>query len=137
MKCNTNSRTLKGCLNNLKEIFLFADSQPTEIMLGALNFILLLPATVIELGWIPVYQVYGLLVGGFQLFAVARQDIKLRKTASLLSFTVFTTTVTFYATNGYLNNSASHWGWVVLWLSSLSSVKRVHSEFWHRQWTKK
>lgn len=128
---------VKRCLKNLKDIFLYADSQPTEIMLGMLNFILLFPTTIIELGWIPVYQIYGLLVGGFQLFAVARQDIKLRKTASLLSFTVFSTTVTFYALEGYLNNSASHWGWVVLWLSSLSSVKRVHSEFWHKQWKNK
>jgi hypothetical protein len=128
---------VKRCLSNLKEIFLYADSQPTEIMLGALNFILLLPATIIELGWIPAYQIYGMLVGGYQLFAVAHKNINMRKTASLLSFTVFSTTVTFYALEGYLNNSASHWGWVVLWLSSLSSVKRVHSEFWHRQWNNK
>lgn len=137
MKCDVESRTFKGCLNNLKEIFLFADSQPTEIMLGLLNFVLLLPATWIELGWMPIYQFYGLSVGFFQLFAVARQDINMRKTASLLSFTVFSTTVTFYALEGYLNNSASHWGWVVLWLSSLSSVKRVHSEYWHTQWNNK
>jgi hypothetical protein len=51
---------VKRCLSNLKEIFLYADSQPTEIMLGALNFILLLPATIIELGWIPAYQIYGI-----------------------------------------------------------------------------
>ena len=72
---------LKRCLSNLKEIFLYADSQPTEIMLGALNFVLLLPATIIELGWIPAYQIYGLLVGGFQIFAVANKNIKLRKRA--------------------------------------------------------
>jgi hypothetical protein len=128
---------VKRCLHNLKEIFLYADSQPTEIMLGMLNFILLLPATLIELGWIPVYQIAGILVGGFQLFAVARQNISLRRNASFLSFVVFTMTIVLYASCGYLSKSASHWGWVVLWLSSLSSVKRVTTEYYHRRWNNK
>lgn len=128
---------VKRCLNNLKEIFLYADSQPTEIMLGMLNFVLLLPATIIEIGFVPLYQLSGVLIGGYQLLAVARQDIKMRKRASFLSFVIFTTTVTIYALCGYLSNSASHWGWLVLWFSSLSSVKRVHAEFYHRQWNNK
>ena len=128
---------VRKCLNNLKEIFLYADSQPTEIMLGMLNFILLLPATMIELGWIPIYQITGIGVGGFQLFAVARQDINLRKTASFLSFVVFTMTIVLYGSHGYFWRSASHWGWVVLWLSSLSSVKRVTTEYYHRKWNNK
>jgi hypothetical protein len=128
---------IKRCLNNLKDIFLYADSQPTEIMLGMLNFILLLPATIIELGWIPFYQILGMLIGFFQLFAVARKDIKLRRTASFLSFIVFSMTVVLYAECGYFLKSASHWGWVVLWLSSLSSVKRVTTEYYHKQWTNK
>lgn len=128
---------VKRCLNNLKEIFLFADSQPTEIMLGMLNFVLLLPATLIELGFIPIYQSIGILVGGYQLYAVARQNIKMRRSASFLSFVVFTMTIVLYATCGYLTKSASHWGWVVLWLSSLSSVKRVTTEYYHKQWKTK
>lgn len=128
---------VKRCLNNLKEIFLYADSQPTEIMLGMLNFILLLPATLIELGWIPLYQIAGILIGGFQLFAVARQDISLRRNASFLSFVVFTMTIVLYASCGYFSKSASHWGWVVLWLSSLSSVKRVTTEYYHKRWKNK
>mgnify|MGYP005993675625 FL=1 len=125
---------VRKCLNNLKEIFLYADSQPTEIMLGMLNFILLLPATMIELGWIPIYQITGVLIGGYQLLAVARQDIGMRRTASFLSFVVFTMTIVLYGSCGYLWRSASHWGWVVLWLSALSSVKRVTKEYYHRQW---
>jgi hypothetical protein len=128
---------VKRCLKNLKEIFLYADAQPTEIMLGMLNFVLLLPATLIELGWIPAYQIAGILVGGFQLFAVAKQDIALRKTASFLSFVVFTMTIVLYASCGYFSKSASHWGWVVLWLSSLSSVKRVTTEYYHKEWNNK
>lgn len=128
---------VKRCLNNLREIFLYADSQPTEIMLGMLNFILLLPATIIEIGWIPIYQIYGMCVGFYQLFSVARQNISMRKNAAVLSLTVFTTTVTMYAFEGYLFTSASHWGWVVLWLSSLSSVKRVYTEYYHRKWNNK
>lgn len=128
---------IKRCLNNLREIFLYADSQPTEIMLGMLNFILLLPATIIEIGWIPIYQIYGMCVGFYQLFSVARQNINMRKNAAVLSLTVFTTTVTMYAFEGYLFHSASHWGWVVLWLSSLSSVKRVYTEYYHKKWNNK
>ena len=128
---------VKRCLKNLKEIFLYADSQPTEIMLGMLNFVLLLPATLIELGWIPLYQIAGILVGGFQLFAVARQDISLRRNASFLSFVVFTMTIVLYASCGYFSKSASHWGWIVLWLSSLSSVKRVTTEYYHKKWNNK
>ena len=128
---------VKRCLNNLKEIFLYADSQPTEIMLGMLNFILLLPATMIELGWIPIYQISGILAGGYQLFAVARQDISMRRNASFFSFVVFTMTIVLYGSCGYFWRSASHWGWVVLWLSSLSSVKRVTTEYYHRKWNNK
>ena len=119
-------------IKRLLNIWEHSDSQPTEITLGICNFILTPLATIIELGLMPVFNVLLVLVGLFQLFAVANGCINYRVRAAFLSFTLFIITLSLYIICCGLKD-ASHYGWVVLVISSFGSLRRLKKEQLHGQ----
>ena len=60
----------QGAVKRAKDIFLYSDSEPNEVLIGILHM-LILPFAMLEIGnpWI-VLQIFAHLVGAFQLFAV-------------------------------------------------------------------
>ena len=119
-------------IKRLLDIWEHSDSQPTEITLGLCNFVLTPLATVIELGVMPVFQVLLVAVGFFQLYSVAKGCLNYRVKAALLTFSFFMVTLLLYIICCGLKD-ASHYGWVVLVISSFGSLRRLKKEQLHGQ----
>ena len=119
-------------IKRLLNIWEHSDSQPTEITLGICNFILTPLATIIELGFMPDFNLLLVSVGFFQLFAVAKGCINYRVKAAFFSFSLFIITLSLYIICCGLKD-ASHYGWVVLVISSFGSLRRLKKEQLHGQ----
>ena len=76
---------VKG-LNRFKEIFLFSDSEPNEVLIGLLHAFIL-PFAMLEMGHpILLFQIGASFVGFFQLYAVLYNGkLKMRKIAVQLA----------------------------------------------------
>jgi len=118
-------------LSNLRQLWMYSDSQPTEITLGAALMILAPACTAIELGFMPFYQLCLILAGAYQLFCISKGDLECRLRASLLTFGLYSATLCMYLMSIGLP-SPSHYGWVLLVISSFGNLKRLKTEQIHR-----
>jgi len=118
-------------LKKLGHIFKYSDSQPTEITLGAALMILAPIATATEIGWMPFYQLALLIAGFYQLYCVSKGDLDCRIRAAIITFGLFSTSLMMYLLTIGLP-SASHYGWVILVISSFSNLRRLKTEQLHR-----
>ena len=114
-------------LNNLRSVWLYSDSQPTEILLAGMNIFLTPMATYMELGPLLFYQMVLVLTGIYQLLCVAQGDLACRLRASLLTFGMYGTTLLMYYDCGGLT-TPTHLGWVVLFVAAFSSLRRIKNE---------
>ena len=122
---------LKSRLERLREVWLYSDSQPTEILLASLNIFLTPIATYLELGSLLVLQ-FGLIISGlFQLLCISTNDIDCRVRGSMITFGFYMTTLVFYLMCLGLP-TPSHFGWVVLVFASFSSLRRISKEKFSR-----
>ena len=115
-------------LKHLKSVWLYYDSQPTEITLALCLGVLVFPVTYLELGFRPVLQFMSLFAGIFQLYCVGGNDPKCREIASVWTLGCFLTILFQYAYCGYLTQSPTHWGWAVLAFSSFGTLRRIKME---------
>lgn len=111
----------------LKEVWLYSDSQPTEILLSLVNIFLTPLATFLELGPLWLFQITLILTGIYQLVCVANGDLKCRLRASLITFGMYASTLLMYMDCIGLP-TPSHWGWFVLVFASFSSLMRIKRE---------
>ena len=111
----------------LQQLWRYSDSQPTEITLGVALMILAPIATITELGFMPFYQFALIGAGGYQLYCVSRGILSCRIRASLLTFGLYTSTLVMYLMSIGLP-TASHYGWVILVISSFGNLKRLKTE---------
>jgi len=118
-------------LNRLKQLWRYSDSQPTEITLGAALMILAPIATIIELGFMPFYQAALIGAGVYQLFCISKGELECRLRASLITFGLYTSTLAMYLLSIGLP-TPSHYGWVLLVISSFGNLKRLKTEQIHR-----
>jgi len=118
-------------LKKLQQLWRYSDSQPTEITLGAALMILAPMATFIELGFMPFYQIALIGAGVYQLFCIAKGELQCRMRASLITFGLYTATLTMYLLSIGLP-TPSHFGWVLLVISSFGNLKRLKTEHIHR-----
>ena len=118
-------------LKKLQQLWQFSDSQPTEITLGAALMILAPVATMMELGFMPFYQLALVSAGAYQLFCISQGVLNCRLRASLITFGLYTSTLVMYLLSIGLP-TPSHYGWVLLVLSSFGNLKRLKTEQIHR-----
>ena len=118
-------------LDRLKQLWRYSDSQPTEITLGAALMILAPVATIIELGFMPFYQSALIGAGVYQLFCISKGKLECRLRASFITFGLYTSTLAMYLLSIGLP-TPSHYGWVLLVISSFGNLKRLKTEQIHR-----
>ncbi len=118
-------------LKRLKNIWNYSDSQPTEITLGVAIMILAPIATAIEIGFMPIYQLILVAAGAYQVYCVSKGDIACRIRASIITFGLYATSLMMYLLTIGLP-TPSHYGWMILTISSFSTLKRLKTEQLHR-----
>lgn len=118
-------------LKKLKDIWKYSDSQPTEITLAVALMILAPIATAIEIGFMPFYQLMLFAAGVYQILCVSKGDLECRIKAAIFTFGLYSTSLIMYIMTIGLP-TPSHYGWVILVLSSFSSLKRLKTEQLHR-----
>jgi len=111
----------------LKKIWLYSDSQPTEILLASVNILLVPIATFLELGFMPFFQLCLIITGFYQLLCVSNNDLSCRLRASVITFGMYISTLLMYLTCLGLP-TPSHFGWFILVFASLSSLRRIKIE---------
>ena len=117
----------------LREVWVYSDSQPTEILLAMVNIFLTPIATYMELGPLLLFQLCLIIAGVYQLLCIANGDISCRLRASLITFGMYASTLLMYLDCVGLP-TPSHWGWFVLVFASFSSLRRIKREQLNRVW---
>lgn len=114
-----------------KEIFLYSDSEPNEVLIGLLHA-LILPVAMLEM-MEPnnLLQIGASLVGFFQLYAVLYNGtLRIRKIAVQLATLVAVMTVVNYFMAGMLHGS--HFGWLLILIFAIWNLIRVTREQFER-----
>ena len=122
---------MKQKLKHLKDVWVYSDGQPTEVILGSINIILTPIAVYLELCGLGIFQLFLIASGIYQLMCVAGDDIKCRLRASFLTFSMYMATLIMYLGEIGLP-TASHYGWIVLTFAAFSSLIRIKKEQLHR-----
>lgn len=120
---------MKTALKNLREILLFSDSYLFELFVGALH-LLILPLAILEIGWLFHVQAAGVLVGGFQLYAVGMKDLKCRVWACQAAALLALLSVIHYLEAGMLNGSQL--GWFLVLIMAVLNLYRTFKEKLYR-----
>ena len=118
---------VKEKYHSLREVWLFSDSQPTEILMALINIFLTPIATYIELGPLLFYQSLLIFTGIYQLLCIANFDLSCRIRGAFLTFGMYVSTLLMYIDCIGLP-TPSHWGWFVLVFASFSSLRRIKKE---------
>ena len=118
-------------LKKLQQLWRYSDSQPTEITLGVALMIIAPIATFIELGFMPIYQLLLIATGFHQLYCISKGELSCRVRASIFTFGLYVTTLAMYLTTIGLP-TPSHYGWLILVISSFGNLKRLKTEQLHR-----
>ena len=123
--------TLKRKYKHLKEVWLFSDGQPTEIILATINIFLTPIALCLEVECVGVFIV-GLIVSGlYQLWCVASDCLKCRLRGAFFTFSAYFGTLIMYLGSIGLP-TPSHWGWFILVFASFFSLVRIKKELLYR-----
>ena len=124
-------KTLKTKLNHLKNIWVYGDGQPTEIILAVINIMLTPIALFMEVGCFGVFGLFLIASGIHQLYCIACDNLKCRLRGAFFTFSAYFGTLIMYLGSIGLP-TPSHWGWVVLAFASFSSLLRIKKEQLHR-----
>lgn len=118
---------MKTGLSKFKEIFLYSDSEPNEVLIGMLHAVIL-PFAMIEIGNpFLLFQIGASLVGFFQLYAVLYNGtLKIRKYAVQLACLVAIATVVNYTMADMMKGS--HFGWLLILIFAVWNLIRVTRE---------
>ena len=122
---------MKKGLNRFREIFLYSDSEPNEVLIGLLHAFIL-PVAMLEMGSPSIIlQIGASAVGFFQLYAVLYVgSLKTRKIAVQLATLVAISTVINYFLSGMLHGS--HFGWLLILIFAIWNLVRVTRESFER-----
>lgn len=110
-----------------KQIFLFSDSEPNEVLIGLLHAIIL-PFAMFEMGDPSlIFQVLASATGWFQLYSVLYNGkLKIRKIAVQLATLVAIATCINYYIMDMLKGS--HFGWLLILIFAVWNLIRVTRE---------
>ena len=121
---------IKKGLQRAKQIFLYSDSEPNEVLIGILHMIIL-PFAMLEIGtpWMAL-QISAHLIGAFQLYCVLYDgSLVMRKIAVQLAVIVSIMTVVNYSLAGMMHGS--HLGWLLIMVFAIWNLIRVTREILH------
>lgn len=115
-----------------KEIFLYSDSEPNEVLIGILHA-LILPVAMLEMMDPNNFlQIGASAVGFFQLYAVLYNGtLRIRKLAVQLATLVAIMTVVNYFLADMLHGS--HFGWLLILIFAIWNLIRVTREQFERE----
>lgn len=116
---------MKRVIRNLRDILLYSDSYLFELFVGALHFFIL-PLAILEIGNLYHVQGAGLLIGGFQLYAVGMKDLKCRVWACQGAALLALLTAVHYIEMGMMNGS--HLGWALVLVMAFLNLYRTFKE---------
>lgn len=110
-----------------KQIFLYSDSEPNEVLIGLLHAIIL-PFAMLEMGDPSlIFQIFASATGWFQLYSVLYNgSLKIRKMAVQLATLVAVATCINYYMMGMLQGS--HFGWLLILIFAIWNLLRVTKE---------
>jgi len=110
-----------------KQIFLYSDSEPNEVLIGLLHFIIL-PFAMFEMGEpSAIFQILASITGLFQLYAVLYNgSLSIRKLAVQFATLVAVATCVNYYMLGMLKGS--HFGWLLILIFAIWNLIRVTRE---------
>jgi len=110
-----------------KQIFLYSDSEPNEVLIGLLHAFIL-PIAMLEMGDPSlIFQILASGVGFFQLYSVLYNgNLKIRKIAVQLATLISVATCINYFMMGMLNGS--HFGWLLILIFAVWNLVRVTRE---------
>lgn len=118
--------------DKFKDIFLYSDSEPNEVLIGLLHA-LILPVAMLEM-MEPnmLLQLGASAVGFFQLYAVLwNGKLKVRFMAVKLATLISISTVVNYCLAGMLHGS--HFGWLLILVFAVWNLVRVAREYLAKQ----
>jgi len=116
---------MKAVLRNLRDILLYSDSYLFELFVGALHFFIL-PLAILEIGSLYHVQCAGILIGGFQLYAVGTKNLKCRVWACQGAALLALYTVVHYLEVGMMNGSRL--GWTLVLVMTFLNLYRTFKE---------
>lgn len=119
-------------IKKLLHIWKYCDSQPTEITHGVCNFVLTPTALFTEVGFMPIFLPLLIVGGAFQLWAVSTEKVCMRVKAAFFSLCLFVITFLLYLNSPCGLDDATHYGWLILVLSSTRNLFRLKREQIHR-----
>ena len=110
-----------------KQIFLYSDSEPNEVLIGLLHAFIL-PIAMLEMGDPSLlFQILASAVGFFQLYSVLYNGkLIIRKIAVQLATLVSIATCINYFMMDMLNGS--HFGWLLILIFAIWNLVRVTKE---------
>jgi hypothetical protein len=116
----------------LRQVWMYSDSQPTEIVLALANIFLAPLALSIELGASLFFSLIPMMSGIYQIICVASDDIDCRVRASMVTFGIYSASAVMYAiTIGF--PSPTHYGWLLFIIASFGSMSRLSREKIYRK----
>lgn len=118
---------LKKMFANLRRIWSYSDSQPTEITLAIAITILAPIAVSIEINTSWFFNSLLILAGLYQIRCIAKEQISCRVKAAYFTTMMYMTCLLMYIVTIGLP-TPSHWGWVLLTYSSFSTLNRLKTE---------
>ena len=118
---------MKKGISRFKEIFLYSDSEPNEVLIGLLHAFIL-PFAMLEIGTpFLLFQIGASAVGFFQLYAVLfNGTLKMRKYAVQAACLVAIATVINYGMVDMMKGS--HFGWLLILVFTIWNLIRVTRE---------
>jgi len=126
-KDSDNDGIMDTGLKRFKQIFLYSDSEPNEVLIGLLHAIIL-PIAMLEMGDPSLlFQILASAVGFFQLYSVLYNGkLIIRKIAVQLATLVSIATCINYFMMDMLNGS--HFGWLLILIFAIWNLVRVTRE---------
>ena len=120
-------------VKKLFHIWKYSDSQPTEIMLGVVNFSFTPIAIYYEVGFMPFFIPLLIAGGAFQLWTVSTEQVCKRVKGAFFSLCLFVVTLLLYLNSECGLYTPVHYGWVFLVICSLGSLIRIKNEQLHNE----
>ena len=118
---------MRQMIANLRRIWSYSDSQPTEITLAIAIAILAPIAVSIEVNTSWFFNALLILAGLYQIRCIAKEEIGCRVKAAYFTTMMYMTCLLMYIVTIGLP-TPSHWGWVLLTYSSFSTLSRLKTE---------
>lgn len=112
---------------NLKRIWSYSDSQPTEITLAIAIMILAPIAVSMEVNTNWFLNLMLVSAGVYQIRCIGREQIACRIRAAYFTTMMYMSCLISYLVTIGLP-TPSHWGWILLTYSSFSTLNRLKTE---------